>query len=84
MAPQLDPDVRLWHGTQDSTTRLWDVRNTSRSFATLRAHMGAVRSLRFSPDGSVLAVAEPADFVDLYDVAAGYDSMQEVHPCVCL
>ena len=67
--------------TQDSTTRLWDVRNTSCSFATLRSHMGAVRSLRFSPDGSVLAVAEPADFVNLYDVHAGYDSMQEVIHC---
>ena len=65
-------------GAQDATTRLWDVRHTAKSFATLKAHMGAVRSLRFSPDGRTLAVAEPADFVDLYDVAAGYDSRQEV------
>ena len=43
---------------QDSTTRLWDVRHTARSLALLRSHMGAVRSLRFSPDGSVLAVAD--------------------------
>ena len=63
---------------QDCTTRLWDVRNTSKSFATLRSHMGAVRSLRFSPDGAVLAVVEPADFVQLHDVTADYDSLQQV------
>ena len=63
---------------QDCTTRLWDVRNTSKSFATLRSRMGAVRSLRYSPDGTVLAVVEPADFVQLHDVAADYDSLQEV------
>ena len=40
--------------------------------------MGAVRSLRFSPDGSVLAAAEPADFVDLFDVASNYESRQSV------
>lgn len=40
--------------------------------------MGAVRSLRFSPNGAVLAVVEPADFVQLHDVAADYDSLQEV------
>ena len=40
--------------------------------------MGAVRSLRFSPDGSVLAAAEPADFVDLFDVASNYESRQTV------
>lgn len=40
--------------------------------------MSSVCSLRFSPSGSVLAVAEAVDFVDLYDVAAGYDSKQGV------
>ena len=57
---------------QDSTTRIWDVRYLGSSVATLKAHMGAVRSLRFSPDGSVLAAAEPADFVDLFDVASNF------------
>jgi len=63
---------------QDSTTRIWDVRYLRSSVATLKAHMGAVRSLRFSPDGSVLAAAEPADFVDLFDVASNYESRQTV------
>ena len=63
---------------QDSTTRIWDVRYMGSSVATLKAHMGAVRSLRFSPDGSVLAAAEPADFVDLFDVASNYESRQTV------
>ncbi len=51
---------------------MWDLRKPSESVAVLCGNMGAVRSLRFSPDGRVLAAAEPADFVRLYDVAAGY------------
>ena len=34
--------------------------------------MGAVRSLRFSPDGRFLAMAEPADFVHIFDVNSGF------------
>lgn len=32
---------------QDMTTRLWDLRYPAASFALLKAHIGAVRSLRF-------------------------------------
>ena len=39
---------------------------------TFCGEMSAVRSLRYSPDGRFLAVAEAADFVNLYDVASGY------------
>ncbi|XP_062215456.1 uncharacterized WD repeat-containing protein C2A9.03-like isoform X1 [Phragmites australis] len=65
-------------GNQDATCRLWDVRNPSRSFAVLRGRIGAVRGLRFSPDGRFLAAAEAADFVHVYDAAAGYCVEQEV------
>jgi WD40 repeat protein len=58
-------------GNQDCTTRLWDVRRPDECLAVLPAAMGSIRSCRFSPDGTILAVAEPADFVHLYDVAGG-------------
>ena len=53
------------------STRLWDLRWPAASFALLRGQIGAVRSLRFSADGRFLAAAEPADYVTLYDAAAG-------------
>lgn len=64
---------------QDTTTRVWDVRMTGAgSLAVLPGRMGAVRSLRYSPCGRVLAVAEPADFVTLYNAANDYQTAQEV------
>jgi len=54
-------------GNQDATTRVWDLRNTREALHVLRSELGAVRSLRFSPDGALLAAAEPADFVRVYD-----------------
>lgn len=66
---------------QDTTTRVWDVRMTGRgSVAVLKGRIGAIRSLRYSPCGRVLAVAEPADFITLYDAAEGYEQAQEVSP----
>ncbi|PRW20425.1 putative WD repeat-containing -like [Chlorella sorokiniana] len=65
-------------GNQDMTTRLWDLRYPATSFALLKAHIGAVRALRFSPDGRFLAAAEPADYVTLYDAAAGYQESQVI------
>lgn len=37
---------------QDMTTRLWDLRYPAASFALLKAHIGAIRSLRFRHGGS--------------------------------
>jgi WD40 repeat protein len=65
-------------GSQDATTRVWDVRATCTPLAVLGARMAAVRSLRFSPDGTHLAAAEPADFVHVYDVGAGFATEQVI------
>lgn len=60
-------------------TRLWDARNMSESFLTLPAKMGAIRSVHFSADGKYLAVAEPADFVHIYDASTGlYEDKQSI------
>lgn len=68
-------------GSQDRTARVWDVRTlgggrqagstTTRCVAVLPARVGPVRSVRFSSCGRLLAVAEPKDFVHLYDVSRG-------------
>ncbi|GAB0497876.1 hypothetical protein MMPV_009213 [Pyropia vietnamensis] len=39
--------------------------------AVLYAHLGPVRSVAFSPCGRFLGLAEPRDFVHIYDVAGG-------------
>lgn len=65
-------------GNQDSTTRVWDIRQNSTPLAVLAGRMGAIRSLRFSPDGAFLAAAEPADFVHVYNVSPGFSCVQEI------
>lgn len=65
-------------GNQDTTCRLWDVRNMSESFAVLRGRMGAVRAIRFTSDGRFLAMAEPADFVHVFDTKSDYTTVQEI------
>jgi len=65
-------------GNQDTTTRLWDIRHMGSAFATLKGRIGAIRSLRFSDNGKYLAMAEPADFVHIYDAASGYSKSQEI------
>ena len=59
-------------GNQDTTAAVWDMRNLSHPLARLAGHMGAIRSLRFSSDGRFLAMSEPADFVHIYDISAGF------------
>ncbi|KAH7546972.1 hypothetical protein FEM48_Zijuj01G0257800 [Ziziphus jujuba var. spinosa] len=65
-------------GNQDKTCRIWDARNLSKSVAVLKGNLGAIRSIRFTSDGQFMAMAEPADFVHIYDAKNGFDREQEI------
>lgn len=70
--------VHIATGNQDKTTRIYDMRKLSSSIACLQAHVGPVRNLCYSLDGSVLVAGESDDYVTLYDVSSGYSSAQVV------
>ncbi|XP_004252971.1 uncharacterized WD repeat-containing protein C2A9.03 [Solanum lycopersicum] len=73
------PDGRTFAtGNQDKTCRIWDMRNLSSPTAVLKGNMGAVRSIRYSSDGRFLVVAEPADFVHIYNAGGEYRKRQEI------
>ncbi|KAI7738999.1 hypothetical protein M8C21_030532 [Ambrosia artemisiifolia] len=73
------PDGRLFAtGNQDKTCRVWDIRNLSNPVSVLKVNMGAVRSVRFSSNGQFLVVAEPADFVHVYDTKLNCEKRQEI------
>ncbi|KAB2030562.1 hypothetical protein ES319_D05G240800v1 [Gossypium barbadense] len=65
-------------GNQDTSCRLWDIRNLSKSLAILKGRMGAIRGVKFTSDGRFLAIAEPADFVHIFDTKLGYVNCQEI------
>ncbi|XP_009373166.2 uncharacterized WD repeat-containing protein C2A9.03 isoform X1 [Pyrus x bretschneideri] len=65
-------------GNQDTTCRLWDIRNLSQSVAVLKGRMGAIRAIKFTSDGRFMAMAEPADFVHILDTQCGYVKEQEI------
>ncbi|XP_020423604.1 uncharacterized WD repeat-containing protein C2A9.03 isoform X2 [Prunus persica] len=65
-------------GNQDTTCRLWDIRNLSESLTVLKGRMGAIRAIKFSSDGRFMAMAEPADFVHIMDTQSGYIKGQEI------
>ncbi|KAL3830449.1 hypothetical protein ACJIZ3_019251 [Penstemon smallii] len=73
------PDGRiLATGNQDTTCRLWDIRNLSESLSVLKGRMGAIRTIRFTSDGRFMAMAEPADFVHVFDTQSDYSTVQEI------
>ncbi|CAL5414897.1 unnamed protein product [Camellia sinensis] len=65
-------------GNQDTTCRLWDIRNLSESLCVLKGRMGAIRAVRFTSDGRFMAMAEPADFVHIFDTQSNYAQAQEI------
>ncbi|XP_057779436.1 uncharacterized WD repeat-containing protein C2A9.03-like isoform X2 [Salvia miltiorrhiza] len=73
------PDGRIFAtGNQDKTCRVWDVRNLASPVAILKGNMGAIRSIRFSADGQFLVMAEPADFVHIYNTRENFKQRQEL------
>lgn len=40
--------------------------------------MGAIRAIRFTSDGRFMAMAEPADFVHIFDTKCDYTKGQEI------
>lgn len=78
-ASEWHPDgVTFATGNQDKTCRIWDIRNLSKSIAVLKGNLGAIRSIRYTSDGQYMAMAEPADFVHVYDTKTGYKKEQEI------
>ncbi|KAF8026389.1 hypothetical protein BT93_F3005 [Corymbia citriodora subsp. variegata] len=78
-ASEWHPDgVTFATGNQDKTCRIWDIRNLSKSSAVLKGNLGAIRSIRYTSDGRYMAMAEPADFVHVYDTKTGYKKEQEI------
>ena len=74
-----NPDGRTFAtGNQDKTCRIWDSRNLSEAVHVLKGNLGAVRSIRFTSDGKFLSMAEPADFVHIFDVQSDYNKRQEL------
>lgn len=65
-------------GNQDKTCRIWDIRNLSKSLVALKGNLGAIRSIRYTSDGRFMSMAEPADFVHVFDVESGYHKEQEI------
>jgi WD40 repeat protein len=65
-------------GSQDHTTRIWDIRRPDQSLHIIVGCLGAIRSLRYSEDGRFLAASEPADFVHIYDVGSDYTREQQI------
>ena len=60
--------VSFLNGGDDNTVKLWDV-NTEQLKATLKGHASGVRSVSFSPDGSILASGSDDKTVLLWDVS---------------
>ena len=70
--------ILLATGNQDTTAAVWDIRKTKEPLSRLVGSMGAIRSIRFSPDGRFMVMVEPVDFVHIVDVHSCFTRVQQV------
>ncbi len=63
---------------QDTTCHLWGIQNLGSSLGVLKGYIGAIHSLRFTSEGCFLAMAEPTDFVHVFDTKQDYAKCQEI------
>ncbi len=73
------PDGQVFlTGNQDTTFHLWDIQNLGSSLGALKGYIGAIHSLPFTSKGCFLAMAEPADFVHVFDTKQDCAKCQEI------
>jgi len=64
--------VKFLTMNQDTTCCLWDIQNLASSLALLKGYIGAIHSLCFTSKGCFMAMAEPIDFVHVFDTKQNY------------
>ncbi|WJX23105.1 hypothetical protein P8452_12348 [Trifolium repens] len=65
-------------GNQDRTCRIWDIRNMGNNLHLLKGNMGGICSINFTSDGELMAMAESADFVHIFDTKQHYENAQVI------
>lgn len=77
-------DRLLVTGNQDHSARIYDCRYIQSkaegggAMKVLRGEMAAVRCVKFSPDGTCLAMMEADDYVHLYDASSDFAIRQTI------
>ena len=66
----------LASGSQDQSARIYDIRKMDNSLHTLVANMAPVRSVKFSPCGSLFTMMEADDFVHAFSVNSDFRESQ--------
>ncbi|KAI4371197.1 hypothetical protein MLD38_019461 [Melastoma candidum] len=59
-------------------TEVLDVYGQVAAFAVLKGNQGAIKLIRYTSDGQFMSMAEPADFVHVYDTKRGYEEEREI------
>jgi len=65
-------------GNQDTTSRIWDIRNPKESVHILQGEIGAIYTVKYSNDGKFLATGEAIDFVNIYNCKKDYCNYQQI------